>query len=972
MARHRIEIVSDGRLVRICPDGKLGDAFDTFRTAISGATFDRKRRANVASIDRVPTIVHQLRLAGFIAEVSAEVLSDLEDRTAQKWMELQAVRERVETIDRESKERTGKSLYPFQRRGSVWLARRRGALLLDQQRLGKDQAVSEPVLTPDGWRRMGELRVGDEVVGSDGQPTKIIGVFPQGIREQYRVTLEDGRTTRCGLEHLWWVRSRVTLDNTPLGSARNHRGGIGFSKLVLALSDLLKEGLTFLGTPRWEVPVLDSLDHGRSAWSRITSVESVGSEESVCIRVDAKDNLYVTNDFILTHNTVQTLIALPAGVPAVVVCPASVKGEWVGAVREWRPQIRTIVLEGRESFRWPQPGEMVITNYDILPDIHDRVGTPKRPPCDGQLPARRCMGCAPEVTYQGGIVARTMTGHKRACIQNNRELPRENCSGCHPILTKATPHVVFVLDEGHRVKNSQSQRAQRAQAMGDSSRSADGSVWILTGTPLENLPPELWCLMRIAGVATEAFPLGWKQFAEAHGGVLEYRGKRQVYIWKEPTPEAAEGLRKVSLRRLRSQVWAQLPPKQWKRVVVPIDRKVLENAERAVDHAGGLEALLALVEKEKAELGEIARMRAALATAKIPFLLEYLKDRDSQDPVVVFSMHRAPIDLISQKKGWASITGDVSAAERTKIVASFQAGELLGLACTIPAAGEGLNLSRASEAIFVDLAWKPTANEQAEDRLVHVTKPQNLVFTILEADHAIDRRVMDVCMRKRRLIGSTVDASSVTEDVATVIRDAAVAALSEAADAELYAAPGTFRRTAGSDEEQAIDAALQRIEFEDLGRQRLTTSIAEELAIVGLTDKQWILAAELIASAGRAVTNDTAEKVTRAKEDIMGADREDRLAATLKRKAELVKQDPEIAAVLAAIYALPEEKRAEVFGCIEHFYCVDSGVRFDDDPEHVCEGCDEDGEYDEEEDDDDDNDDNDDAADGDGSSDDSA
>jgi hypothetical protein len=68
---------------------------------------------------------------------------------------------------------------------------------------GKAEHINEPVLTPTGWRRIGDLRVGDEVICPDNAISKIIGVFPQGIRPLYRVTLYDGRSTLVDKDHLW-------------------------------------------------------------------------------------------------------------------------------------------------------------------------------------------------------------------------------------------------------------------------------------------------------------------------------------------------------------------------------------------------------------------------------------------------------------------------------------------------------------------------------------------------------------------------------------------------------------------------------------------------------------------------------------------------------------------------------------------------------------------------------------------------
>jgi phosphate starvation-inducible PhoH-like protein len=73
---------------------------------------------------------------------------------------------------------------------------------------GRAQPVDTPVLTPDGFRPIGSLAVGDLVVGSDGEPMPVIGVYPQGEKDIYRVTTQDGASTLCSGDHLWAVATR--------------------------------------------------------------------------------------------------------------------------------------------------------------------------------------------------------------------------------------------------------------------------------------------------------------------------------------------------------------------------------------------------------------------------------------------------------------------------------------------------------------------------------------------------------------------------------------------------------------------------------------------------------------------------------------------------------------------------------------------------------------------------------------------
>jgi phosphate starvation-inducible protein PhoH and related proteins len=73
---------------------------------------------------------------------------------------------------------------------------------------GRAQPAETPVLTPDGFRPIGALAVGDLVIGANGEPTPVIGVYPQGGKDIYRLTTQDGASTLCSGDHLWAVTTR--------------------------------------------------------------------------------------------------------------------------------------------------------------------------------------------------------------------------------------------------------------------------------------------------------------------------------------------------------------------------------------------------------------------------------------------------------------------------------------------------------------------------------------------------------------------------------------------------------------------------------------------------------------------------------------------------------------------------------------------------------------------------------------------
>ena len=256
---------------------------------------------------------------------------------------------------------------------------------------GRSQPVSRPVLTPSGFRPIGALRIGDLVTGSDGLPTPVIGVYPQGKREVFRVRTQDGASTVCCGEHLWRVATpelgeRVLETREMMGLEERYQlplltgpaqfeardvpsdpytlglrlGGAGGrdrlcsyvpyrsrpgTTVTTAIPDVglrsylhssvdvrlallrglldgggaaapaLRDDVTYLVRSLGGVacssgrdldirlpPDIDPYD-GAPPMRFIDSIEPVGEAECVCIQVAAADSLYVTDDFLVTHNT---------------------------------------------------------------------------------------------------------------------------------------------------------------------------------------------------------------------------------------------------------------------------------------------------------------------------------------------------------------------------------------------------------------------------------------------------------------------------------------------------------------------------------------------------------------------------------------------------------------------------------------------------------------------------------------------
>lgn len=115
--------------------------------------------------------------------------------------------------------------------------------LLGEESSGKAQPLSSKILTPKGWKSMGEIEIGSIISTPDGGNSTIIGVYPQGEQDIYRITFDDKTYTYCTLDHLWYVNSR-----------RPNTGEI------LSVKEMLDRGIKSLhGTRKFRIPTCNPI-----------------------------------------------------------------------------------------------------------------------------------------------------------------------------------------------------------------------------------------------------------------------------------------------------------------------------------------------------------------------------------------------------------------------------------------------------------------------------------------------------------------------------------------------------------------------------------------------------------------------------------------------------------------------------------------------------------------------------------------
>ena len=122
-------------------------------------------------------------------------------------------------------------LFPEQQEDVTFAEKRfasggKGYLFTNGTGTGKAQPLHSKVLTPNGWKTMGDINKNDYVINHEGLKTKVIETYPQGILKVYEITFSDGSKTQCCEEHLWETqtlkerRNQNNIDNSIFNSSK--------------------------------------------------------------------------------------------------------------------------------------------------------------------------------------------------------------------------------------------------------------------------------------------------------------------------------------------------------------------------------------------------------------------------------------------------------------------------------------------------------------------------------------------------------------------------------------------------------------------------------------------------------------------------------------------------------------------------------------------------------------------------------
>jgi SWI/SNF-related matrix-associated actin-dependent regulator of chromatin subfamily A-like protein 1 len=394
--------------------------------------------------------------------------------------------------------------------------------------------------------------------------------------------------------------------------------------------------------------------------------------------------------------TIEALATLEAddAYPAIVVCPASLKLNWMREIERWLPGRSAQALAGMGGNNSPIPhADITVVNYDIL-------------------------------------AARAQT------------------------LAAMAPRAL-VLDESHYCKNAAAKRTQAVARLATSVPS-DGLVLALTGTPVMNRPPELIAQLRILGRLGD-FGSG-AQFGRRFKGVdahvrLHWHLRSRCFVRRlkvDVLPQLPAKTRTVVPVELDNESEYRLAETDviaWLRSR-PLDLSELDAKVAAALRAERLVRLNAL--KMLAARG---KLHAALAwihdfCSSGERLVVFARHREIQRAVVERFPHALHIlgeDTHAARDASLEAFQAADSSENQLIV------------CSIEVAGQGLTLTQASNVAFLELDWTPAKHDQAEDRCHRIGQQDAVNAWYLLAAGTIDETMATLLERKRAIIGAVTD-----------------------------------------------------------------------------------------------------------------------------------------------------------------------------------------------------------------------
>jgi len=426
--------------------------------------------------------------------------------------------------------------------------------------------------------------------------------------------------------------------------------------------------------------------------------------------------------------------------PALIVCPNTLKKNWLREFKMWWPAANVQVISGSAGQRrkqFAEQADVYVINWESL-RTHSKLSS------YGSIALARCPECG---------------GHDESVSSNRCEV---HIRELNEIDFKAV-----VADEIHRSKDPKSKQTRALWAA-----TGDADIrFALTGTPIANNVLDLWSILHWLSPSEWPSKTRWidrmiDTMLNAFGGMMVIGVKPHM------EQEFYAAINPRMRRMLKARVLPWLPPVLKERRDIEMSTKqkkaykqMLEAMIAELEGGGAVVAPSALTQTTRllqfassyAEMsvdettGEV-RTLLSEPSCKVDALMDDIKNGDfGDDSVAVCAVSRQLIELLSKaltdaKIPHGLITGAQDEDERQKSIDDFQSGKTKWILFTAQAGGVGVTLTAARRLVMLQRPWSLVDYKQALDRVHRIGSEIHDSVVIMDyvTEGTIEERVIDV------------------------------------------------------------------------------------------------------------------------------------------------------------------------------------------------------------------------------------
>lgn len=315
---------------------------------------------------------------------------------------------------------------------------------------------------------------------------------------------------------------------------------------------------------------------------------------------------------------------------------------------------------------------------------------------------------------------------------------------------------LLIVDEAHRIQN----RSSQAYSLVAELEEDTPHLICLTGTPITNRPAELWTLLNLVR------PDKWssfQRFAWAHCeprmryGKWEFKGAANL-------PKLHRRAKKYAMiRRLKQDVLKDLPKHSNRTIRVDIvDRNKYERAKNDILQWMRAEGVRGKTTNQVRALAQTNVLRQMVGQLKLPAIIEWIDNflEETDRKLIVFGIHRKLLGTLHKRYGSNSVlvNGTTTPHKKQLNIDAFQHQKSVRLFFgNMRAAGEGNNLTAASDTLIIELPWVPKDIEQSLARANRIGQTQHTTGYFMLAEGTLEIRQCAMLRKKKGITDSALD-----------------------------------------------------------------------------------------------------------------------------------------------------------------------------------------------------------------------